>query len=379
MEMMIEASVETSHTEDAASIPPARLTAAERLFGINLIYAMPQALETLRGQEALARFPNAEVRLVDSHQNIPGLFGNEGNVKQWVGIKRSVLVVGIRKTFDIRENGRSADFIAPGQANGCAMACVYCYVPRHKGFANLVTLFVNIERVEQAIRKHAQKLGPKQQPNQTDPVYWTYDLGENSDCSADALLSDNIRDLVAFFRSDPLAKGTFATKFVNRELLDYDPQGKTRIRFSLMPAAVSKVVDVRTSPIAQRIAAVNDFVAAGWEVHLNFSPVIVTEDWQEKYVELFQQIDDVLGDAAKRQLAAEVIFLTHNAELHEVNVAWHPKGEALLWRPELQEEKRSLMGGRNLRYKSGYKGGLVREFNALAAKHLPYCRIRYSF
>ena len=365
--------------EQVAATQSARPTPAERLFGINLIYAMPQALETVRGQEVLARFPHAEVRLVDSHQNIPGLYGNEGNVKQWVGIKRSVLVLGIRKTFDIRENGRSADYIAPGQANGCAMACVYCYVPRHKGFANPVTLFVNIERVEQAIRKHAQKLGPKQQPNQTDPVYWTYDLGENSDCSADALLSDNIRDLVSFFKHDPLAKGTFATKFVNRDLLTYDPQNKARIRFSLMPASVAKIVDVRTSPVAERIAAVNDFVEAGWEVHLNFSPVIVTENWQKLYAELFRQVDDALSERAKQQLAAEVIFLTHNAQLHEVNAAWHPKGEALLWRPEIQEAKQSLMGGHNLRYRSGYKGGLVREFNALLRRHLPYCQIRYSF
>ncbi len=37
-----------------------------------------------------------------------------------------------------------------------------------------------------------------------------------------------------------------------------------------MPREISKVVDVRTSPIPQRIAAINDFVAAGYEVHLNF-------------------------------------------------------------------------------------------------------------
>jgi hypothetical protein len=47
----------------------------------------------------------------------------------------------------------------------------------------------------------------------------------------------------------PNAKLTFATKFVNREMLDYDPQGKTRIRFSLMPHQMSRLADVRTTPI----------------------------------------------------------------------------------------------------------------------------------
>jgi hypothetical protein len=37
-----------------------------------------------------------------------------------------VLVVGVKKGLGIRPFYRSADFIAPSQANGCAMACVYC-------------------------------------------------------------------------------------------------------------------------------------------------------------------------------------------------------------------------------------------------------------
>ena len=129
--------------------------------------------------------------------------------------------------------------------------------------------------------------------------YWVYDIGENGDCSVDALISDNVRDLVALFRRLPNAKASFATKFVNRDLLGYDPRGKTRIRFSLMPQRVARVVDVRTSPVAERIAAIDDFVAAGYEVHLNFSPVIYYEGWLEDYAALFEQVDDALSEAAK--------------------------------------------------------------------------------
>jgi spore photoproduct lyase len=85
--------------------------------------------------------------------------------------------------------------------------------------------------------------------DQVDAKLWVYDLGENGDLSVDALVSDNVRDLVATFRDNPNAKGSFATKYVNRDLLGYDPQRKTRIRFSLMPERVAQVVDVRTSPV----------------------------------------------------------------------------------------------------------------------------------
>ncbi len=154
-----------------------------------------------------------------------------------------------------------------------------------------------------------------------------YDIGENSDCSVDAMVSDNVRDLVELFARLPTAKASFATKYVNRNLLGWDPRGRTRVRFSLMPEAASRLLDVRTSPIAERIAAVDDFVAAGYEVQLNFSPVVVADGWLEQWGELFDHIEAGTGEAARGQMAAEVILLTHNERLHEVNLGWHPKAE----------------------------------------------------
>ena len=88
-------------------------------------------------------------------------------------------------------------------------------------------------------------------------------------------------------------------------------------------------------------------------MHLNFSPVVIHEGWQEAYDALFQQ--------------------------HEVNLRWHPQAEELLWRPELQEAKVSQGGGANVRYRTGMKGRLVEEFLRLLARRMPYCRVRYAF
>lgn len=354
-------------------------THAQRLLDITRIYHEPDIHLLPRGAEILARFPEAERIEVSSHQNITGLYGNEGSVRDWVRNKRNVLVLGVKKSLTARPNSRSSDFIAPSTSNGCAMACSYCYVPRRKGFANPITAFVNIDKIVGYLGRHAGRQGIKSQPNQCDPVRWVYDIGENGDCSVDALISDNVRDLIDLFGRTPNAKASFATKFVNRDLLDYQPRGGTRVRFSLMPQGTSKLVDLRTSPISERIAAVNDFVAAGYEVHLNFSPVIVHEGWLEDWALLFDEIDAVLDDAAKEQLACEVIFLTHNAGLHEVNLGWHPRGEELLWRPELQERKRSQSGQWNVRYKVSDKRQYVAQLTDLIATRLPYCRVRYAF
>lgn len=352
---------------------------AAQLIQIKTIFHERAALALRRGREILERFPAAARVEVESHQRIPQLFGDAGNVEDWNRIKSETLVVGVKKGMTFYPNGRSADFIAPSTANGCAMSCAYCYVPRSKGYANPITVFANIDDVARAVVRHAGKLGPKTEPNTVDPSLWVYDIGCNSDCAVDALISDNVRDLVARFRHVPNAKASFATKFVNRALLDYDPRQKTRVRFSLLPARLSKLLDVRTSPIEERIAAIDDFVAAGYEVHLNFSPVVITDGWLDQYAELFAQIDGAISARSKAQLAAEVIFLTHNEGLHQINLGWHPKAEELLWRPDLQEQKVSERGGVNLRYRAGFKGRQVQAFCALLREKMPYCPVRYAF
>ncbi|WP_222708971.1 spore photoproduct lyase family protein [Nonomuraea sp. C10] len=351
----------------------------DNLLDIRRIYFEPAAAELPRGREILGRFPGAELVEVERHDRIPELYGDEANVARWVRIKTESLVLGTKKSLTARPNGRSSDFVAPSTANGCAMACAYCYVPRRKGYSNPITVFANIDKITGYLARHAARQGVKPEPDQVDPHAWVYDIGENSDCSVDATISRNVRDLVELFRDLPNAKASFATKYVNRDLLGWDPRGRTRIRFSLMPEADSKLLDIRTSPVAERIAAIDDFVAAGYEVHVNFSPVVVRDGWLEDWAELLDRLGDGIGAAARERLAAEVIFLTHNDRLHEVNLGWHPKAEEVLWRPDLQQPKRSQTGGWNVRYRTGQKGRYVAALTDLIDERLPFCRIRYAF
>lgn len=349
------------------------------LFHVREIFAEPAAAASPRGRQVLERFPGARVVEVDSHWRIPHLHGNAGNVERWARIKSEVLVLGVKKTLAARPNGRSADWIAPSSANGCALACAYCYVPRRKGYANPITVFTNIDRIVAHLAGHVRRQGRKPAPNQCDPTAWVYDIGENNDCSVDALICDNTADLVRAFRGWPTAKASFATKWVNRDLLALDPRGRTRIRFSLMPPADARLLDVRTTPVPERIAAAGDFLDAGYEVHFNLSPVVLRAGWQRDWAELLHRMDDMLPAAVKAQAAAEIIMLTHNRELHEVNLGWHPKAEELLWRPALQEAKTSGNGARNVRYRAAGKAAALAELRGLIDRHAPWLRVRYAF
>ncbi|MGA9873713.1 MAG: spore photoproduct lyase family protein [Rhodococcus sp. (in: high G+C Gram-positive bacteria)] len=349
------------------------------LLQVRRIWAEPDAIADLRGQEVLTRFPDAEIIEVDSHWQIPSLHGNEGNVDRWVRVKTEDLVLGVKKSLTARPNGRSADWIAPSTANGCAMACSYCYVPRRKGYANPITVFTNIDKIVGYLGRHIERQGPKPEPNQCDPVDWVYDIGENSDCSVDATISDNVHDLVSAFAGWDGAKASFATKYVNRDLLALEPRGGTRIRFSLMPPAESTLLDIRTSPIGERLAVLDEFVEAGYEVHLNFSPVVLSPGWQDRWAELLDRLDDATGEGFKKQASVEVIMLTHNRDLHEVNLGWHPKAEELLWTPSTQQAKRSQNGAWNVRYRNDVKARGVAELTAMIAERTPWLNVRYAF
>ena len=131
--------------------------------------------------------------------------------------------------------------------------------------------------------------------------------------------------------------------------------------------------------VGERIGFVNDLVAAGYETHLSFSPVVVCEGFEAPWDALFQELDDRPSVQAKAQLAGEVIMLMHNVALHEVNLAWHPKAEAPIWRPDLQEAKHSENGQANLRYRTVWKGQWLGRLLDLLRARMPHCRVRYAF
>jgi hypothetical protein len=83
------------------------------ILDIQTIYLEP-AVETYdRGRQVLARYPAARRIVVPSHNEIPTLYGNEGNAEDWLRIKQHTLVLGVKKSMSMRPNERSSNFIAP--------------------------------------------------------------------------------------------------------------------------------------------------------------------------------------------------------------------------------------------------------------------------
>lgn len=348
------------------------------ILNLKHIYFEPEAASKPAFIEIVESWPNANYVQVKSHWRIPELHENKELLSKWAYVKRNYLVVGNKRKFTFQPNGRSTDFIGPSVANGCASACTYCYVARRKGYANPITVFANRDEMINAIKAHISTLGVKT-PNQTHPTLWTYDIGCNNDISIDAQINNTPAELIAFFSQQDKALASFATKTVNYDMLEYNPRGKTRIRFSLMPESLRKVVDIGTSTTVDKLQAAESFLATGYEVHFNLSPVIVVEGGSKDWLELFEQMNQILPQKVKDQAACEIIFLTHNEKLHVLNQQWHPKAESILWAPHLQEQKLSNNGAVNLRYKRHLKAQYISYFVNEIKTRLPWLKIRYYF
>jgi len=280
-----------------------------------------------------------------------------------------------RKEMKIRPSGRSSDYITPSFGYGCLFECSYCYMKRHlpKG----LTIATNTEDILSEINAHAYFADVKK-PNQTHPEYITYDISCNEDFALHSKYHE-WKKIFQFFLDHPKALGTFATKTIPINFLEFNPNKKIRIRFSLMPQNISDIIEPNTSKIIDRIKAIDAFIEAGYDVHVNFSPVVYYDGWLEDYDELFNMLNDYVDSANQKDVLAEVIFLTHNKQKHEHNLLNFIAGEHLLWTPHNQENKTSEYGGKNVRYKRELKKEFISKFKVLHEQIIPWNTIRYIF
>jgi len=278
--------------------------------------------------------------------------------------------------MEIRYSGRSTDYISPSFGYGCLFNCSYCYMKRH--LPEGLTVAGNSDTILQAIDRHVHFYADVEKPNQTHPHFITYDISCNEDFALHAKFHD-WQKIFSFFRDHDLASASMATKTVPTSFLDFNPEGKVRIRFSLMPQRIADMLEPNTAKIADRIAAINTFIEAGYDIHVNFSPVVLYKGWKEDYANLFTMLNATVAEEHKPGVLAEVIMLTHEEKKHIANLENNLPGEHLLWNPALQEPKTSQYGGKNVRYKRGLKRQAINEFTQLHDTLIPWNTIRYIF
>jgi len=205
-------------------------------------------------------------------------------------------------------------------------------------------------------------------PDQQDPVYTMVDIACNSDLVLmQKHMPEPLIDYLKRYDDHPRLNSTMATKYPGLLKLDVNHfNKKPRIRVSIMPQVYSAVLEPKMSSIVSRIHDVNRLKNLGWEVHINYSPLIFVKYWDKEYESLFKQVKEIAGENK-----CEVIALTN----HRFQMVRSSKEaqELMKWSSEVKNNSGVM------RYPLKYKTRWLQEFKELYSKYFNPETIRYIF
>ena len=272
----------------------------------------------------------------------------------------------ITKSLITKPNNNSANAIAPNLIYGCFGGCVgtYCYMSRYNG--NRVFVNTNVMDIVSSVYEWAKKYDKV--PDQQDPIYKMVDVA----CNTDLVLMQKhcpipLGAYLKMYDDHPEINTTMATKYPS--LLKHDVsyfKKKPRVRVSLMPQSYSTVLEPKMQSVESRIHDINRLKKLGWEVHINYSPVIIYKDFRKEYRNLFSQVKNIAGVNK-----CEVIFLTNHPNQME---RADGLASAMMYKSNQVKNNMGVM-----RYPLEYKSKAIQIFKDEYSEFFDLKTIRYIF
>ena len=273
------------------------------------------------------------------------------------------------RTLITKDNNNSANCIAPNLIYGCFGGCVdtYCYMSRYNG--RRVFVNTNVDEIFQSVVEWEKTYNKV--PDQQDPVYTMVDIA----CNTDLVLMQkhvkktgiSLHDYLLMYDKHENLNTTMATKYPGLLTLDVRHFNKPpRVRVSLMPQAYSNVLEPKMQKISSRIEDINRLKDLGWEVHINYSPVVFQRRWIQEYDDLFAEVKRVAGVNK-----CEVIVLTnHKNQMAKASVEAQ---ELMKYSSEIKNNSGVM------RYPLSQKTRLLQQWKQLYNKYFELETIRYIF
>jgi DNA repair photolyase len=270
------------------------------------------------------------------------------------------------KTLETKPNNNSANCIAPNLIYGCFGNCIdtYCYMSRYNGHRVFVN--ENVEDIFQSVVEWEKTYNKT--PDQQDPIYTMVDIA----CNTDLVLMQKhtpepLIDYLKRYDNHTNLNTTMATKYPGLLNLDVTHFYKApRVRVSLMPQKYSDILEPKMQSIESRIHDINRLKDLGWEVHINYSPLIFVKGWKEEYINLFKSIKEIVGT-----IKCEIIALTNHK--FQMDKALPEAKELMKYSSEIKN-KSGVM-----RYPIKWKNVWIEQFKYEYEKFFSLDTIRYIF
>jgi len=270
------------------------------------------------------------------------------------------------KTLVTKPNNNSANCIAPNVIYGCFGGCnsSYCYMSRYNG--DRVFVNQNVDAIFNSVvewEKDYVKV-----PDQQDPVYVMCDVSCNSDLVLmQKHMPEPLIDYLKRYDDHPRLNSTMATKYPGLLKLDVNHFNKRpRVRVSVMPQIYADVLEPNMQKVHSRIEDINRLKLLGWEVHINYSPLIYVKGWSKEYDNLFKTVKEIAGENK-----CEVIALTN----HKLQMARSSaKAQELMKYSSEIKNNQGIM-----RYPLSHKTPLINKFKEIYSQYFDLSTIRYIF
>ena len=270
------------------------------------------------------------------------------------------------KTLVTKPNNNSANCIAPNIIYGCFGGCnsSYCYMSRYNG--DRVFVNQNVDAIFNSVvewEKDYVKV-----PDQQDPVYVMCDVSCNSDLVLmQKHMPEPLIDYLKRYDDHPRLNSTMATKYPGLLKLDVNHFNKRpRVRVSIMPQIYADVLEPNMQKVHSRIEDINRLKLLGWEVHINYSPLIYVKGWSKEYDNLFKTVKEIAGENK-----CEVIALTN----HKLQMARSSaKAQELMKYSSEIKNNQGIM-----RYPLSHKTPLINKFKEIYSQYFDLSTIRYIF
>ena len=181
----------------------------------------------------------------------------------------------------------------------CIYECEYCYLQGHFTSPDLV-FFVNHDEI---IREMADIV-------KNDPHVW-FHAGEFSDSLALSHITGELPLYFEFFKKYPNAKLELRTKSLNiKELEKLKALPNIIVSFTMSSHHAGKIFDYKCPSVKHRIIAIKKLVENGYQIGLHFDPIIYHEDFEEGYLEVINELGNILPNNQLQYISLGVVRFT---------------------------------------------------------------------
>lgn len=330
------------------------------MFNPSCIYYEKEIENYPLGKELLEKYKDTKKVEIENHNNIEVMRKKQNS--EFVNIK-SNLIIGVRKTHKFVENHKVSDYLVPYTSSGCTAMCLYCYLVCNYNKCAYLRLFVNREQMLEKIIKTGENSEKE----------LTFEIGSNSDLVLENTITGNLEWTIENFKNTKKGYLTFPTKFAMVDsICNLEHNKKIIVRMSVNTEEIIKEVEIGTSRLKDRIIAINKLVEAGYVVGILIAPVIMAENWQEKYEELLKYLQANLSEKAKRIIFFEIIFMTYSYVHRMINSEAFPN--------KIDLYNKELMTGRGrgkYMYKKDIRENGEKFFREKVKKYFPTNKIIY--